>query len=160
MPIYMQYDGITGSVTTKGHEKWIELLSCSFRSDRAITSANGRGTNRESSAVSVGELMISKYLDCATSSLLRANLSGDGRKVKIDYCKTDKDKWETYLQLELENALVSSFCTSGGDSSDRPVENLNLNFTKITWVTTLMDDKNSAGKPDRGMYDLAQGSGG
>jgi hypothetical protein len=40
------------------------------------------------------------------------------------------------------------------------MESLNLNFTKITYVTTLMDDKNSTGKPDRGMWDLAAGKGG
>jgi hypothetical protein len=40
------------------------------------------------------------------------------------------------------------------------MESLSLNFTKITYLTTLMDDKNATGKPDRGAWDLAQSKGG
>ena len=29
-PIFMQYDGVDGSVTAAGHEKWIELNSVQF----------------------------------------------------------------------------------------------------------------------------------
>jgi hypothetical protein len=40
------------------------------------------------------------------------------------------------------------------------MESLSLNFTKITYVTTHMDPSNKTGKPDRAMWDLAQGKGG
>jgi type VI secretion system secreted protein Hcp len=158
----MDYEGIKGSVTATGHEKWIELHSCQVGINRHVTSASGRGTNREAAVPSVSEITVTKDLDCASTSIFKASLYGEGKKVKIDFCKTDKDKWEAYLQLELENTLISSFSTSGsgGDSHARPMESLALNFTKITYVTTLMDDKNSTGKPDRGMWDLAAGKGG
>ena len=32
MPIFMNYDGIPGDVTTGGHEKWIELPAGSWAS--------------------------------------------------------------------------------------------------------------------------------
>ena len=162
MPIYMHYDGITGSVTAAGHEKWIELHSAQLGVNRHVTSPTGRGTNREAAVPAVSEIVVTKDLDCASTSLFKAALWGEGKKVKIDFCKTDKDKFEAFLQFELENTLISSFSTSGsgGDSNARPMESMSLNFTKITYVTTLMDDKNSTGKPDRGMWDLAQGKGG
>jgi type VI secretion system secreted protein Hcp len=162
MPIYMEYEGITGSVTADGHKKWIELHSCQLGINRHVTSASGRGTNREAAIPSVSEVVITKDLDCASTSLFKASLWGEGKKVKIDFCKTDKDKWETYLAIELENALISSFSTSGtgGDGNARPMESLSLNFTKVIYVTTLTDDKNATGKPDRGMWDLAAGKGG
>ena len=162
MPIYMQYEGITGSVTAAGHEKWIELHSCQLGVNRHVTSPTGRGTNREAAVPAVSEVVITKDLDCASVPLFQAALWGEGKKVKIDFCKTDKDKVENYLQFELENTLVSSYSSSGsgGDGNARPMESLSLNFTKILFVTTLMDDKNAGGKPQRAMWDLAQAKGG
>jgi len=161
MPIYMKYEGIDGSVTAAGHEKWIELESAQFGVHRNITSPTGRGANREASAPSVQEIVVTKVQDCASTNLFRASLWGEGKKVKIDFCKTDKDKVEPYLQLELENTLVSSFSSSGhgGDGHARPMESLALNFTKITFNTIAMDTKNATAKPDRAMWDLAQAKG-
>jgi type VI secretion system secreted protein Hcp len=161
MPIYMKYDGIDGGVTAQGHDKWIELHSAQLGVNRHITSASGRGTNREASAPAVSEIVVTKDQDVASTSLFKASLWGEGKKVKIDFCKTDKDKLESYLTVELENTLVSSFsCSgSGGDTHSRPMESLSLNFTKITYNSTLMDKTNATAKPDRAMWDLATSKG-
>ena len=161
MPIYMKYDGIDGSVTAAGHEKWIELESCQLGVHRNITSPTGRGSNREAAIPSMSEIVVTKYQDCASSNLFRASLWGEGKKVKIDFCKTDKDKFEAFLQLELENTMVSSYSSSGhgGDSNSRPMESLSLNFTKITFNTIAMDKDNKTSKPDRASWDLAAGKG-
>jgi type VI secretion system secreted protein Hcp len=58
MPIYMQYEGINGSVTAAGHEKWIELTSLSMNVIRNVTSPSGRGTNREAAVPSVSEILV------------------------------------------------------------------------------------------------------
>jgi type VI secretion system secreted protein Hcp len=157
----MKYDGIDGSATATGHEKWIELESCQLGVNRQIRNPTGRGINREASAPSVQEIVVTKVQDCASTGLFKASLWGEGKKVKIDFCKTDKDKVEPYLQVELENTMVSSYSASGagGEHHDRPHESLTLNFTKITYNTITMDDKNATGKPDRAMWDLAQAKG-
>jgi type VI protein secretion system component Hcp len=36
------------------------------------------------------------------------------------------------LSVELENTLISSYSTGGGD---KPIETLSLNYTKITYTT-------------------------
>jgi len=163
MPIYMKYDGIDGSVTATGHEKWIELDSAQVGVNRHVTNATGKGVNREASAPSVSEIVVTKALDCASTSLFKASLWGEGKKVKIDFVKTDKDKIEPYLQLELENVLVSSYSCSGhggdGGVHARPTESMSLNFTKITYNTIQMDPSNKTAKPDRAMWDLALAKG-
>jgi type VI secretion system secreted protein Hcp len=157
----MKYDGIDGSVTATGHEKWIELESCQFGVSRHVTNPTGRGVNREASAPSVHEIVVTKHQDSSSTNLFRASLWGEGKKVKIDFCKTDKDKVEPYLQVELENTLVSSYSVSGhgGTVHTRPMESVGLNFTKITYNTIAMDGKNATGKPDRAMWDAAQAKG-
>src|SRR5258706_6606126 len=42
-PIYMQYEGIKGDVTAKGHEGWVELSSFQWGIGRGITSPTGGG---------------------------------------------------------------------------------------------------------------------
>ena len=157
MPIYMDYDGVKGSVTAAGHEKWIELHSCQLGTNRHITSPTGRGENREASAPSVSEIVVTKSTDEASTGLFRESLWGEGKKVKIDFCKTDKDKFEPYLQLELENTMVSSYSVSSG--GDRPMESLSLNFTKITYNNIGLGKANETGNPDRAEWDLATGTG-
>jgi len=163
MPIYMKVDGIDGSVTATGHEKWIELDSAQVGVNRHITNSTGRGVNREASAPSVSEIVVTKVLDDASTGLFKASLWGEGKKVKIDFVKTDKNKIEPYLQLELENTLVSSYSCSGHGGGDgahaRPMESLSLNFTKITYNTIQMDAANKTAKPDRATWDLAQAKG-
>jgi type VI secretion system secreted protein Hcp len=157
MPIYMKYEGIDGDVTAAGHEKWIELNSCQLGTSRHITNPTGRGADRESSAPSVSEIVVTKMTDAASTGLLREALWGEGKLVKIDFCKTDKDKIEPYLQLELENTMVSSFSVSSG--GDRPMESLSLNFTKIVFNNIGLGKANETGQPDRAEWDLAEAKG-
>src|SRR5262245_49648230 len=141
MPIYMKIDGIDGSVTAEGHKKWIELESCQLGVNRHVTNATGRGTNREASAPAVSEIVVTKYLDCSSTGLFKLALWGEGKKVNIDFTKTDQNKFENYLQVELENTLISSYSNSGhgGTGHDRPMESMSLNFSKITFNTIHMD---------------------
>jgi type VI secretion system secreted protein Hcp len=155
----MKYDGIDGAVTAAGHEKWIELQSCQLGVNRHINTPTGRGANREASAPTVSEIVVTKSQDCASTLLFRASLDGEGKKVKIDFCKTDKDKFEPYLQVELENTMISSFTVSGagGDTHDRPMESLSLSFTSMQVSSTAMDASNKTGKPARAKWDAATG---
>lgn len=162
MPIYMHIDGVKGSVTAEGHKEWIELDSCEMSADRKITNATGHGVNREASVASMDEIRINKNLDCASTSLLRLAMMGEGKTVKIHFCKTDQKGFAPYLELVLENTLVSSFNLNGvgGLDSPHPDEWMALNFTKMTFATNQMTEKNATGKPERFMWDLAQGKGG
>ncbi len=157
MPIYMQVDGIEGDVTAAGHEKWIEINSFQWGVGRGVTSPVGGTADREASAPSVSEIVVTKTSDSASANLIREALWGEGKKVKIDFCKTDKDKFEPYYQYELEATLISGYSVSSG--GDRPMESLSLNFTKITFNDISMGSKNETGQPDRVYYDLATGKG-
>lgn len=101
-----------------------------------------------------------------TGKTMSAEVLGKGKKVKIDFVKTDsagaaallraaktnqklksltlmlapRSKQEPYYTVKLENVLVSSWSTSGSDGS-RPTESLSINFTKIEFRNTPSDDK-------------------
>jgi type VI secretion system secreted protein Hcp len=156
MPIYMNYDGVTGDVTAKGHENWIELSSFQWGIGRGITSPVGGSKDREASAPSVSEIVVTKISDNSTTDMLKQSLTGDGKTVKIDFCKTDKDQFTPYYQIELDNTLISGLSFSSG--GDRPMESISLNFTKVTFTDIQLSETNDDGSPVRVGYDLALGT--
>jgi len=153
----MCYDGIDGDVTAEGHEKWIELSSFQFGIGRSITSPTGKGCNREASAPSVSEVVVTKVTDGASCKLFQAALFGEGKTVKIDFCKTDKEKVEPYLSITLSESLVSGHSTSSG--GDRPSESVTINYTKIEYKNIGMGAANDTGSPEAASWDLAKISG-
>jgi type VI secretion system secreted protein Hcp len=156
MPIYVKYGAIDGDVTAAGHEKWIEINSAQFGVGRGISSPTGGSADREASAPSVSEIVVTKPTDVASTKLFNEALQGEGTDVTIDFCKTDKGKLETYMTYTLTNTMVSSFSMSSG--GDRPMESLSFNYTKIEFKNTAMGAANDTGSPDAVTYDLALGT--
>jgi type VI secretion system secreted protein Hcp len=154
MPIYMKYEGIDGDVTAKGHEKWIELNSFQWGVGRGISSPTGRGADRESSAPSISEVVVTKAQDISTTKLLDEALQGEGKVVTIDFCKTDKGALEVYMAYKLTDCLVSGYSISSG--GDRPSESISLNFTKIEFKLVSMDKANKGAGGSSVTYDLAK----
>ena len=156
MPIYMKYEGIKGSATGN-YQGWIELESAQLGTGRNITNPTGGGANREGSAPSISEIVITKYQDSSSTHLFREALSGTGKKVTIDFVRSG-DCGAPYLSIELENTLISNFSVSGhgGDSHNKPMESLALNFTKISFSTKATEcAKDPTAVKDRAMWDLA-----
>ena len=157
MPIFMKYDGISsGSSTTKGHlgsAGWTELNSVQWAVGRGITNAS-QGSEREASAPSVSEIVVTKLLDLTSYRLFEESLTGDGKTVTIHFTKTNKDQQDTYLEYILSNTLVSGFSTDC--SGDRPMETVSLNFTKIEYNYSGLDAKNDKGSTPKTSWDLSQ----
>jgi len=155
MPIYMNYNNgaIPGDATAEGHEKWIECNSFQWGVGRGITSPTGGSADRESTAPSVSEIVLTKETDQSSPKLLNESLQGEGQTVVIDFCKTDKGKLEVYMTYTLTDTMISGFSVSSG--GDRPSESVSLNFTKIEYKNTGMGAANETGTPETVTYDLA-----
>jgi type VI secretion system secreted protein Hcp len=149
----MKYDTIQGDATAEGHEKWIELNSCQWGVGRGISSPTGGSNDRESSAPSVSEVVVTKATDVASTKLLNEAYQGEGKDVTIDFCKTDKGKLEVYLTITMNNTMISGHSISSG--GDRPTESLSLNFTKVEFKNVNMGAAGDTGSPDAITYDLA-----
>jgi type VI secretion system secreted protein Hcp len=153
MPIYMNYTNIPGDATAEGHQKWIELNSFQWGVGRGISSPVGGSSDREASAPSVSEIVVTKATDVASPKLLDASLQGEGVAVTIDFCKTDKGKLSVYMTYTLTNTMISGYSLSSG--GDRPSESLSLNFTKVEFKDTALDATNAEASPEAVTYDLA-----
>ena len=156
MPIYVQYAALKGDVTAAGHEGWIEVNSFQWGVGRGISSPTGGSGDRESSAPSVSEIVVTKPTDIATVNLLNEALQGEGVDVSIDFCKTDKGNLNVYLAYVLNNTMISGYSTSSG--GDRPQESLSFNFTKIMCKDVALGAKNEDGNPASVGYDIGLGN--
>ena len=153
MPIYVKYAALNGDVTESTHSQWIEVNSFQWGVGRGIASPAGGSSDRESSAPSVSEIVVTKPTDVATVKLLDAALQGEGEDVTIDFCKTDKGKLSVYLSYTLNNTMISGYSSSSG--GDRPTESVSLNFTKVMMTDVGLGAKNDEGQPATVGYDLA-----
>jgi type VI secretion system secreted protein Hcp len=155
MPIYMNYDSLAlkGDVTEEGHVGWIECNSFQWGVGRGITSPTGGSADRESSAPSVSEIVVTKATDSSSVKVVDEALQGEGKTVIIDFCKTDKGKLEVYMAYTLTNSMISGYSVSSG--GDRAQESLSLNFTKVEFKNTPMKSANEAGSPETVTYDLS-----
>lgn len=159
MPVYMKYEGIKGNVTAKGHEGWIELTSAQLGNARHIsstTSSANRSVN--SSETQLSEIIVGKVNDETSTLLFQESITGKPKKVTIDFVELNNGKPRVYMSLELEGVMISSYQISGqrGDQvSDRPMEFLSLNFTKITFAANPSEvPKKADNKTTKSVWDL------
>lgn len=153
MAIYMQIEGISGNVTAKGHEKWIEVNSCQFGVGRGIGSPTGRDSNREASAPSISEVVVTKSTDETSPHIFQEACIGKGKKIVLHFVRTAASALETYFEATLTNTLVSGYSVSSG--GDNPTESVSLNFTKIEVKYTPYTKDHVAGTPVPAGYDMA-----
>ena len=155
MPIYMKYDGVTGNVTESAHTGQVELTNFRWGLGRSISTIVGSTDDREASAPSIGEVVVTKDCDVASTTLMQEALSGFGKTVQIDFARTSKGQLDVYLTLTLTNTMISSYShdCKGGDG--RPSEILALNFSQFEYKFTQMDTDASPGTSSTAGYNMA-----
>lgn len=155
MAIYIQFEGIQGNVEAKGHENWIEANSLQWGVGRAITSKIGSSKDREASAPSISEVVVTKEMDKSTPHLFTEACIGKGKKVEIHLVKTDADQLQSYMEYTLTDALISGYSVSTG--GDRPQENISISFTKIEMKYVPWKDDHTKDSPIPAGYDMTTG---
>ena len=129
---------------TGNYKGWIELESCQLGS-RSINSASANGTNRrEAASPSVTEIVVTRMQDTSSPTLFNEALNGEGTRVTIDFVKPGSPPI-VYMRVELENALIGNYNFSG--EGGRPMESLSINFTKITFNTTVATAPPAVARP-------------
>ena len=153
MPSYVQYTGVKGSVTEKSHAGWVEVNSFQFGIGRGISSPTGATANRESSAPSISEIVVTKSMDKSSYAWMQEALKGKGVDCTIHFCSTDAGQLRTYAEYKLTNCLISGYSVSSG--GDRPSESISINFTKIEYLFKEYASDNTVTDSPRVTYDLA-----
>ncbi len=149
--IYMAIDGLKGESTDSEHKDWIEVLSFSHSITQpasATSIAGGTSTRSQHQPYS-----ITKHVDMASPKLYQMCCSGTHvREVTIHFMRPASSKRVKYMEVKLQEVLISHVAPSGG--TEFPSETIGLTYGAIKWTYTQQRSDGSQGGNTTGGWNL------
>ena len=126
---------IKGDSETAGFEEEVQLSSVKWGVGRAVTSKPG-SSDRKFGDPAFSEISVSKKMDMASIDLFIEAAGGKKPTTAVlSWVESDSEgDPQVYHQIELENAVISSYSSSA--EGDMPKENFTLNFVTINVLFT------------------------
>lgn len=150
MYIKFEEPAVAGSSTAGDHDKTIEILSWSHGFDQPTSPTRSTAGAASVEQAHHSNLRFTKYLDAASTELMRACWSGQlFKKATISCYRSDGSKDNKpveYLNVLMEHVLISNLSVSGGPG-DLPVENVSLDYGTVqyTYKEQKQDDGHAGG---------------
>lgn len=149
---FLKIDGIPGESTDEKHKDWIEIESYhqGVTQPASATASSVGGASAE--RVNFGPLTVAKLVDKASPKLFEACCTGKHiKEVIIEVCRASGEKLK-YLEIRLEQVIVSSYSQDGGDF---PREGIGFSAGKfkMTYTQQKREDGGAGGNVSGG-WDL------
>lgn len=144
--MYLKLDSYQGEASAEKYKDQIEVLSWTWGLTQSGSAHHGSGTG--TAGVTVGDVSIVKFVDKATPNLVKLCCSGlFFKEATLTVCKAGTEP-VPYLQLVLQEGLVSSVNSGGIGPEERLIETVSFNFKifKLTY-TPQKDGKAGAAVP-------------
>ena len=130
LQIIMKLDGVNGDSTSFKHKSWSDLESWNW----GMTSNRKSGIQTDSSSTTLNEMSVVKALGNDSSSLRL--LYAQGAVVPFaDFCifpqVGKREVPKNYLNIRLENVIIKSIVTGGGNDDSYFKEHVTLLFDKV-----------------------------
>jgi type VI secretion system secreted protein Hcp len=127
--ILIKIEGVDGESVIQDHEDEIDVLAWSWGMSQSGSMHVGGGAG--SGKVNIQDVSLTKYVDKASPSLMRACCNGEHlTEATLTVRKAGKDALD-YLKIKMSPVLVTSVDTGGSGGEDRLTENVTLNFAKV-----------------------------
>ncbi len=127
--MFMKIGDIKGEANDTTHGDEIDVLSWSWGMKQSGTTHTGGGGG--AGKVNVSDLLFKKWIDKSTPNLMMAASNGKHYpKAMLTVRKAGENPVE-YLKITMENVLITSVDTGGGNDEDRLTEQVSLNFAKV-----------------------------
>lgn len=154
---FLKIDGIPGESTDDKHKDWIQIVSYSFGETQSQSATRTTAGGAAAQRVAMQDFKFTKITDKASPMLFLACANGRFiKEVKLEVSRAGGDKLK-FLEIKLENVVVSSFVNLGnsGSALSVPMEEISLNFgkIKITYTTQKRADGSGGGNVEAG-WDL------
>lgn len=140
--ITLKIDDVDGESKIQGHEGEIDVLAWSWGMSQSgsMHVGGGGGTGK----VSIQDVSITKYIDKASTNLMRKCCNGSHLKdAVLTVRKAGKNPIDC-VAITMSPVIVTSVSTGGSGGEDRLTENVTLNFSKVKFSYTPQEDDGSA----------------
>jgi type VI secretion system secreted protein Hcp len=157
---YLQIPGIKGSATEVKHKDWVKADSIDLGNRRNIHVRPGSSNDREFSAPTISDLILTKELDASSPYLYQKSLTGESLgKVIIQACNLSKND-HVYLEYTIYDVMISHYDISGVSPEDHDdfKETIHLNFTKVQMKYVPQSANGQMGSQIISGYDIGQAS--
>jgi type VI secretion system secreted protein Hcp len=114
--------------------KDIDVLAWSWGMSQSGTTHTGGGGG--AGKASFQDLSFTKYVDSASNALMVALSKGTHIPKCTLLVRKAGEGQHTYIQIDMEEVLVTSVSTGGSGGEDRLTENVTLNFGKVNFGYT------------------------
>jgi type VI secretion system secreted protein Hcp len=147
--MFLDIEGIKGESKDDKYKGKIDVLAWSWGASNAGSSHMGGGSG--AGKVNVQDLSVTKYIDAASADLYKACCNGQHfNKATLIVRKAGGTQLD-YVELTMEQVMVTSVSTGGSGGEDRLTENVTLNFAKFKFKYTEQSEKGAGGaKPEMG----------
>lgn len=132
--MYLKLTGIDGESGDSVHSGEIDVLAWSWGASQSGTMHLGTGGG--SGKVSVQDLSVTKYVDSASSILLKHCHTGTHIEEGVLTVRKAGGTPLEYIIITMKGIIISSVSTGGSGGEDRLTENITLNFKEIDYAYT------------------------
>lgn len=154
---FLKIDGIPGESSDENHKDWIELTSFKhgLNQPASATASNAGGATAE--RVNHDTFDIQHLVDKASPKLFDACCTGKHiKEVIIELCRAGGDKMK-YMEIKLEQVIISDLKYSGAAGGAFPNENISFSYGRIkqTYIQQKRSDGVGGGNVSAG-WDLTE----
>jgi type VI secretion system secreted protein Hcp len=146
--VFLKIEGIPGESVDHAHAGWVELHRV----------GSGIGRTASQAAPALESLHVTKPIDKSSPLLFRACASGEVIPRAILEMVQGQPERRRYYRIVLENVLIASVETTAV-AGETPTEQVSLNFTRITWTYTEIDETGLPLGDHRAYWDLVRNEG-
>lgn len=142
---FLKIDGIPGESTDDKHKDWIEITSFSHSLEQPASATASSAGGATAERVNHSTFNFTHLLDKASPKLYEACCTGKHiKEVTLELCRAGGDKMK-YMEIKMEQVIVSSVAPSGAAGQDFPSEAVRLSYGKIKWTYTQQKRADGAG---------------
>jgi len=130
--MFFKIGDIKGESQDKKHPGEIDVLAWSWGMSNSGTTHIGGGGG--AGKVNVQDLSFTKYVDSSSNALIMHACQGSHISKATLVCRKAGGTPIEYIEIDLEEVLVTSVSTGGSGGEDRLTENVTLNFAKFKYT--------------------------
>lgn len=152
--IFLDIPPLKGEAQDKTHKEKMDILAWSWGMSNSASGHMGGGAG--SGKVNVHDISVTKYIDKASTDLMKYCCSGKHFDKATLIIRKAGDKPLEYLTITMNQIFVTSISTGGSGGEDRLTENVTLNFSKVKVEYKQQDEKGGMGASPSMTWDIAK----
>jgi type VI secretion system secreted protein Hcp len=126
---FLEIEGIKGESTDRDHKD--EIVIESFQWGLGSTAPPGAGGGGGAGKVSMQDFHFSMATSKASPVLMQACATGKHFKQAILSVRKAGERQQDFLVIKMNDVLISSYQIGGDASSELPMDQISLNYSKV-----------------------------